>query len=105
MRIIVDHEPRALRLRISEEHSGCYVWSQRNLGDDYWEATIRKVAPLPRDVDAREGSLHCTSLFTDLSTSAREKLAQASLPRSFKAGTTVVEQGTSWQTRYSHCPQ
>jgi len=96
VRVIVDHEPRALRLRLAEAHVGRYVWSQRNLGEDYWEATIRRVAPLTDATHPHEALLHCTALFGDLRPSARAVLARAALQRDFSAGSTIVEQGSSW---------
>jgi uncharacterized protein (DUF2249 family)/CRP-like cAMP-binding protein len=94
--IIVDHEPRALRVRFSELHPGCYVWAQRNLDEDYWEVTVRRVAPLGKDAEPNEALLHCSSLFNELPETARKRLAQAAIPRVLDAGATVVEQGTLW---------
>lgn len=96
MRIIVDHEPRALRLRFGEVHAGCYVWAQRNLGEDYWETSIRRVAPLGKDAGPREALLHCSSLFNGLRKMARKTLAESAIQRILDAGTTIVEQGVSW---------
>jgi CRP-like cAMP-binding protein/uncharacterized protein (DUF2249 family) len=96
VRIIVDHEPRALRLHLSEVRAGHYVWTQRNLGEDYWEATIKRVAPLSDVAHPYEALLHRTSLFTDLRLPARKALAQAAVQRHFVAQTTIVEQGTAW---------
>ncbi len=95
LRIIVDHEPRAFRLRLGAMHAGHYVWAQRNLDEDYWEATITRVAPLV-GATLREAALHCSALFTDLPREARRTLAQATFERSFHAGESVVEQGTAW---------
>lgn len=96
VRVIVDHEPRALRLRMSEVHHGRYVWTQRNLGEDYWEAAIKRVAPLTGATNPHEALLHCTSLFGDLQPASRRVLAKAAVRRAFRAGATVVEQGASW---------
>lgn len=95
-RVIIDHEPRALRIRLSEVHHGSYIWIQRNLGEDYWEATIKRVAPLTDATHPHEGLLHCTSLFGDLRPAARRVLAKAAVRRAFSVGGTVVEQGASW---------
>ncbi len=95
MRIVVDHEPRGLRLRAGEALAGRYVWSQRNLGDA-WEVAIRRVAPLGKDAGPHERLLHCAALFTGLQETARKRLGNAAVERTFSAGATIVEQGTSW---------
>lgn len=96
VRVIVDHEPRALRLRLAQVHAGRYVWTQRNLGEDYWEATIQRVAPLRDAAYTHEALLHCAWLFTDLGPAARRTLAQAAVRRVYGPGAAIVEQGMTW---------
>ena len=77
-------------------HAGRYVWTQRNLGEDYWEATIQRVAPLRDAAYTHEALLHCAWLFTDLGPAARRTLAQAAVRRVYGPGAAIVEQGMTW---------
>lgn len=96
LRVIVDHEPRALRLHLREKYRGRYVWAQRNLGEDCWEAIVRRVPPLAGAENPHEAFLHRSSLFTDLRPAARTALAEAAVQRVFDVKATIVEQGTPW---------
>jgi len=96
LRIIVDHEPRALRLRLSELHGGHYVWTQRNLGENYWEATILRTAPLGADATPGEAVLHSSWLCNGLEPSARKRMAAAAAIRHFLTGMAISEQGERW---------
>jgi CRP/FNR family cyclic AMP-dependent transcriptional regulator len=96
LRIIVDHEPKAMRLRLDAVHTGRHVWAQRKLGDDLWEATVMRVAPLASGAMPNETILHCSPLFTGLDTSARQSLARAACERLVDVGECIAEQGTIW---------
>jgi CRP-like cAMP-binding protein/uncharacterized protein (DUF2249 family) len=96
LRIVVDHEPRALRMWLSEVHGGQYVWTQRNLGDNYWEATIEKTVPLGAAATPNEVALHSSWLCNAIETGARKRLAAGAVLRRIAAGMTIAEQGTQW---------
>jgi hypothetical protein len=39
LRFVIDREPGALRVRFGELYAGSYIWTQRLLGENSWEAT------------------------------------------------------------------
>jgi CRP/FNR family transcriptional regulator, cyclic AMP receptor protein len=96
LRVVVDHEPRQLRFRFNELYAGCYVWTQRYLGEGFWVAIIRCIARRAEPPDEREAVLACSPLFADVSTSDLAVLAERASQKIVAAGTVIVEQGSSW---------
>jgi len=96
LRIIADHEPRPLRCRFGELYADNYVWTQRHLGENFWEATIRRITHQAKPLDESEAVLACSPLFADVSVNARRALAKVAIQRVVSAGAAIVEQGDSW---------
>lgn len=96
IRIILDHEPRPLRSRFGELYARSYVWTQRYLGGEFWEATIRRTSHRVQTSGEPEALFACSPLFADISTNARRVLAKAAIQKVMHSGTAVIEQGVSW---------
>lgn len=58
MTIVVDHEPRPLRLQFEELHPHQFVWEQRQHGIGRWEVVIRRM-PAPSDTGSLAHFLRC----------------------------------------------
>lgn len=96
VRVVVDHEPRPLRLCLNDRFPGNYVWTQRFLGESSWEAWIRRTEFGLNTRSDHETVLSCSPLSAEISDRDRRLLLSDAVYKKIRAHEAVVEQGVCW---------
>ncbi|HTJ26476.1 MAG TPA: DUF2249 domain-containing protein [Candidatus Limnocylindria bacterium] len=94
LHIIVDHEPRPLRMQFEALRSGRFVWSTRNLGDR-WEAAITRLGGAFPPIDPAPLIARCTP-FARCSARTRERLLDLAKTRTLVRDEILFTQGEHW---------
>lgn len=96
LKVILDHEPLGLRRWLGEVYAGRYIWTQRNLGENYWQATVQRTALTLKDASSVTFALRSSWTCSVLTERALERLSVAAVRRSVAADETVAAQGENW---------
>jgi CRP-like cAMP-binding protein len=97
MLIVVDHEPRPLRLEFERRYPRGFVWSQRTMGAGRWDVEVRSiVARAPDDAESVRHFLRCCSVLAHASSDTIDAIALSARSRAFAKGQVLVDQDMQW---------
>jgi CRP/FNR family cyclic AMP-dependent transcriptional regulator len=95
LHLIYDFEPRPLRRRFEDTFSQRFLWSQRRVGSERWEVSLRKLPPL-RDLGSTADFISRCPIFATSCEATRRALAGVAQPRAIRRKTILAEQESYW---------
>lgn len=95
LRLIVDHRPRPLRYEFDRQRDGRFVWVQRQLSDDDWRVTIRRIEARGQDGSLEDFFSRCAVL-EGCSERTQRAFVESAIERVIAGGEALNEQGSQW---------